>query len=408
MVGHPHFTTVEANEDEHCIAGLGVFLEIVMSKNMLKQFPKGGTCTPDPVLDRLINVRSLRELATKISINIYVIFLFDTGLAGLQQHVFGKSGKLSTHAFSDEELPQRNEQQFDGGVKPKLNINQVAITQIVNYNLSRRGQSERESWGTFTHSHHSPVNVTINGIPCILFWAKRIMIKFKNHTQLDLTEKTFGIHATVDVGDSNCSEDSATLSLKFGDIDNLKDLVIRFLLTSSYYKLSVQNWFSLHRVQILYNHSIQATFNATQIYAPASYSYHCEHVSSLQRYDALLMPSSANDVSRLWEVTFIDFQIQGFNIEEGHFAYAKDCASFFSPAILMGLVMSLILLLVLAYALHMLIHLKSLDRHYECKASPAYFGQMKDSDMADEKEPLRNNGNESYELRNQEFCKIYI
>ncbi|XP_025047502.1 V-type proton ATPase subunit S1-like protein isoform X3 [Alligator sinensis] len=315
---------------------------------------------------------------------------------------------VSARAFSDEELPQRTEQQFDGGVKPKLNINQIAITQIVNYNLSRRGQSERESWGTFTHSHHSPINVTINGIPCILFWAKRIMIKFKNHTQLDLTEKTFGVHATVDVGDSNCSEDSAMLSLKFGDIDNLKDLVIRFLLTSSYYKLSVQNWFSLHRVQLLYNHSIQATFNATQIYAPASYSYHCEHVSSLQRYDALLMPSSANDVSRLWEVTFIDFQIQGFNIEEGHFAYAKDCASFFSPAILMGLVMSLILLLVLAYALHMLIHLKSLDRHYECKASPAYFGQMKDSDMADEKEPLRNNGNESYELRNQEFCKIYI
>ncbi|KFV45021.1 V-type proton ATPase subunit S1-like, partial [Tyto alba] len=197
------------------------------------------------------------------------------------------------------------------------------------------------------------------------------------------------------------------LSLKFGDIGNLKGLVIRFLLTASYYQLSVQNWFGLHRLQLLYNHSIQATFNATRIYAPASYSYHCEHVSSLQRYDALLIPSSANDLSKLWEVTFIDFQIQGFNIQEGHFAYAKDCASFFSPAILMGLVMSLILLLVLAYALHMLIHLKSLDRHYERKTS-ACFSQMKDSDMGDEKEPLRSSGNESYELRNQQFYKIYI
>ncbi|NXJ13405.1 VAS1L protein, partial [Odontophorus gujanensis] len=198
------------------------------------------------------------------------------------------------------------------------------------------------------------------------------------------------------------------LSLKFGDIGNLKGLVIRLLLTTSYYQLSVQNWFSLQRLQLLYNHSVQATFNATRIYAPASYSFHCEHVSSLQRYDALLIPSSANDISKLWEVTFIDFQIQGFNIQEGHFAYAKDCASFLSPAILMGLVMSLILLLVLAYALHMLIHLKSLDRHYECKASPAYFAQMKDSDMGDEKEPLRSSGNESYELRSQQFCKIYI
>ncbi|NWU28142.1 VAS1L protein, partial [Dyaphorophyia castanea] len=198
------------------------------------------------------------------------------------------------------------------------------------------------------------------------------------------------------------------LSLKFGDIGNLKGLVIRLLLTSSYHQLSVQSWFSLQRLQLLYNHSVQATFNATGIRAPARHSFHCEHVSSLQRYDALLVPSSENDLSQLWEVTFVDFQIQGFNIPGGHFAYARDCASFFSPAILMGLVMSLVLLLVLAYALHMLLHLKSLDRHYECKASPAYFSQMRDSDVGDEKEPLRNSGNESYELRNQQSGKIYI
>lgn len=83
------------------------------------------------------------------------------------------------------------------------------VLQVVSYNLSRKEQLERASWRPFTHSHYSPLNVTINGIPCILFWAKRIMIKFENHTQLDLTEKTFGVHATVDVGDSNCSEDNA-------------------------------------------------------------------------------------------------------------------------------------------------------------------------------------------------------
>ncbi|XP_023800456.1 V-type proton ATPase subunit S1-like protein [Cyanistes caeruleus] len=282
------------------------------------------------------------------------------------------------------------------------------VPQAVSYNLSRAGQWGAAPWRPFPHGHYGPLNVTMNGTPCILFWAKRIIIRLENQTQLDLTERTFGVHASVDVGDSNCSEDSAMLSLKFGDIGNLKGLVIRLLLTTSSYQLSVQSWFSLHRLQLLYNHSLQATFNATGIRAPAAYSFHCEHVSSLHRYDALLVPSSADDLSHLWEVTFIDFQIQGFNVQEGHFAYARDCASFLSPAILMGLVMSLVLLLVLAYALHMLIHLKSLDRHYESKASPAYFAQMKDSDMGDEKEPLRNSGNESYELRSQQFGKIYI
>ncbi|KAF2985013.1 hypothetical protein EK904_007213, partial [Melospiza melodia maxima] len=104
----------------------------------------------------------------------------------------------------------------------------------------------------------------------------------ENHSQLDLTDRTFGAHATVDVGDSNCSEDSAMLSLKFGDIGNLKGLVI------SYYQLSVQSWFSLQRLQLLYNHSVQATFNASGIRAPAAHSFRCQRVSSLQRHDALL------------------------------------------------------------------------------------------------------------------------
>ncbi|KAM7023612.1 V-type proton ATPase subunit S1-like protein [Acridotheres tristis] len=318
----------------------------------------------------------------------------------------GGSEENRSHEFSDQDSLQRNG--YKGHVKPKFNVSQVAIAQVGSPSWSRAGQGEGAALGSFPQSPCSPLNVTINGSPCILFWARRILIRLQNHSQLDLTDRTFGVHATVDVGDSNCSQDSALLSLKFGDIGNLKGLVIRLLLTTSSYQLSVQSWFSLQRLQLLYNHSVQATFSAPGIGAPATSSFRCHHLSSLHRHDALLVPSSADDLSHLWEVTFIDFQIQGFNVKEGHFAYARDCASFFSPAILMGLVMSLVLLLVLAYALHMLLHLKSLDRHYECKASPAYFAQMKDSDMGDEKEPLRNSGNESYELRNQQFGKIYI
>ncbi|XP_029442044.1 V-type proton ATPase subunit S1-like protein [Rhinatrema bivittatum] len=197
------------------------------------------------------------------------------------------------------------------------------------------------------------------------------------------------------------------LSLNLGDIGSLKRLALRFILTNSNYKLSIQNRFTLQCVQIIYNNSMQATFNASTIFAPAGYSYHCQRVSSLQQYDRLLMPSIENDMARFWEITFIDFQIQGFHVEGGQFSYAKDCAAYFSPAILMGLVMSFALLLVLAYALHMLIHLKSMDRHYKCKGPSSFFPKSRDTDL-DEREPLRCNANECYELKHQQHCRIYM
>ncbi|EGW09306.1 V-type proton ATPase subunit S1-like protein [Cricetulus griseus] len=200
---------------------------------------------------------------------------------------------------------------------------------------------------------------------------------------------------------------SQLLSLRFGDAENPKDIDIRLTLTN-YNKLSSQSWFSLHRVEIIFNNSVQASFNATGIYALSSYSYRCQRVSSLRRNDALMLLSSSDDVTSLWEVTFIDFQIQGFSIKGAQFAQARDCGSAFSPAVLIGLAMSLILLLVLAYALHMLIYLRYLDRHYEFITSPAHFPPLRELDTGEEKELLGSQGAECYELRSQQICKIYI
>ncbi|KAK1158443.1 V-type proton ATPase subunit S1-like protein [Acipenser oxyrinchus oxyrinchus] len=217
------------------------------------------------------------------------------------------------------------------------------------------------------HTPFSPLKLTENGKTCILFWAKKLIVKLRNHTHVDLTDWAFSPSARVDLKGSSCSEEKAILSLRFGDVADLKGLVIRcFLLSNTYYESTAQSWFSLDSVHILYNRTKEASFNATQIYAPAVSSYHCQHVSSLHKYDMLLEPSSHGDGSLLWHITFIDFQIQAFNVEGGRFSPASDCASFFTPAILMGLLMSLILLLVLAYALHMVLHLKSieqLDKH---------------------------------------------
>ncbi|KAF6123165.1 ATPase H+ transporting accessory protein 1 like [Phyllostomus discolor] len=341
-------------------------------------------------------------MGRKILFSFSLIFL-SMGFSLTLDQIFARKN-VSSQPSSNKEGVTQSDPLSHGNMEPIQNFTKP-ITQALNYNLSRQVHLEKEPWNAF--SHDSPANVSKAGIPCILFWAKRITIKFKNQTWLDVTEEAFGQKATVDASNSNCSEDSAKLSLKFDDAENPKGLDIRFTLTN-YNKFSRQSWFSLHRIEIIFNNSIQATFNATGIYAPSSYSYHCQRVSSLQQYDALLLPSDVDDVSSPWEVTFVDFQIQGFTIKGGQFAKARDCAPSFSPAILIGLAMSLILLLVLAYALHMLIYLRYLDRHYDFIPSPARFPQLRARDAAEEKELLRSQGVECYELRTQEICKVYV
>ncbi|XP_061043953.1 LOW QUALITY PROTEIN: V-type proton ATPase subunit S1-like protein [Eubalaena glacialis] len=343
-------------------------------------------------------------MGRKIFFSFSLIFLCMGFSLTLDQLLARKNISFSSPTSSNKEVVMNNDQQNNGGMKPVQDLTTIPITQALNYNLSRQ-DLEKEPWNAF--SHHSPVNVSVDGISCILFWAKRITIKFKNQTWLDLTDEAIGQKATVGAGNSNCSEGSAILSLKFGDAENPRGINIRFTLTS-YNKLSIQSWFSLHRVEVIFNNSIPATFNATGIFALSSYSYHCQHVCSLQRYDALLLPSDTNHMSSLWAVTFVDFQIKALPLRGGQFAKARDCTSSFSPAIAISLVMSLILLLVLACALHMLIYLRSLDWHYDFIASPAHFCQLKARDASEEKELLRRQGVKCYELRSQQICKIYV
>uniref|UniRef100_A0A667XLE5 ATPase H+ transporting accessory protein 1 like n=1 Tax=Myripristis murdjan TaxID=586833 RepID=A0A667XLE5_9TELE len=154
--------------------------------------------------------------------------------------------------------------------------------------------------------------------------------------------------------------------MRFGDVADLRGLSIRLQLSSTLYESSGQRWFSLDGVSLLYNSSEEAVFNASEVFAPAASSFHCRHVSSLTRHGGLLTPHGPH--THTWSLTFTDFQIQAFDVSSGKFSPASDCAAFLTPAILMGLVTSLILLLVLAYGLHMLVHLKHIERYEEHKA----------------------------------------
>ncbi|XP_073682159.1 ATPase H+ transporting accessory protein 1 like a [Garra rufa] len=229
---------------------------------------------------------------------------------------------------------------------------------------------------------YSPLSVSYNGKTCILFRARKLAIRYRNHSLVDLTEKTFSPDAPVDTKGSFCSKDKAILNLRFGDVEDLRGLSIRLQMSNTFYESAGQNWFTLDNVYIHYNWTYEATFNVTDVYAPSTNSYHCQHVSSLQKYDTLLVPSANTDHAANWHITFTDFQIQAFNVLSSKFAAVSDCATFFTPAILMGLITSLILLLVLAYALHMVVHLKHIDRYEEHKTT-VYFPRSTEAESTE-------------------------
>ncbi|XP_071368555.1 V-type proton ATPase subunit S1-like protein [Centroberyx affinis] len=216
-----------------------------------------------------------------------------------------------------------------------------------------------------THSGRQS-KVLSNGRPCILFRVRKLWIRYLSQKQLDLSR---AVSNPPDTTGSVCSKDRATLVMRFGDVEDLRSLSIRLQLSSSFYESSGQSWFSVDGVSLLYNVSEEAAFNASELFAPSSSSYRCLQVSSLQ-LSGLLQPSSER--AHHWTISFTDFQIQAFDVASGKFSAASDCAAFLTPAVLMGLVTLLILLLVLAYALHMVIHLKRIERYDERKAA-AYF-----------------------------------
>ncbi|KAK3512537.1 hypothetical protein QTP70_015627 [Hemibagrus guttatus] len=57
---------------------------------------------------------------------------------------------------------------------------------------------------------YSPLNVVYNGKTCILFRARKLAIRYRNHTLVDLTQRVFGPDAIVDTRGSFCSKDKAT------------------------------------------------------------------------------------------------------------------------------------------------------------------------------------------------------
>lgn len=58
---------------------------------------------------------------------------------------------------------------------------------------------------------YGPLSVSYNGKTCILFKAKRLAIRYRNHTFIDLTERVFNPNSPVDTKGSICTKEKATL-----------------------------------------------------------------------------------------------------------------------------------------------------------------------------------------------------
>lgn len=201
------------------------------------------------------------------------------------------------------------------------------------------------------------------GETCILLWAKGLSVsifrrgRWEDH---DLTPDTFGKDVRPKLHGSTCDKTKSRLVLNYNNVLGHSVFKLTLAMSQRHYKVSARRWFTLDSVELDYD-GTKAFFNGSRhIYAPAEYSYRCQTVSSARW--PLLVPRTTKDPANQWRVSFEDFQIQGFNVSDGEFSYASDCAGFFSPGIWMGLMTSLLMVLLLTYGLHMILQLHTMDR----------------------------------------------
>lgn len=86
----------------------------------------------------------------------------------------------------------------------------VSVLQPYGWHQAAPHRYKRRLLQSANSTPYSPLNVAHNGKICILFRAKKLAIRYKNHTIVDLTERAFGPSALVDTRGSVCSKDKAT------------------------------------------------------------------------------------------------------------------------------------------------------------------------------------------------------
>lgn len=210
----------------------------------------------------------------------------------------------------------------------------------------------------------APLMFNTSGTPCIMLWAQNLSVSFDaKPTWTDLATQTPTFEG------STCNGSNSVLVLNYPN-----GTVLRFEMSQKFSPVSARNWFTLDTVSLAFNGAVLAFSGAQGIYAPAEYSFHCMSVNSF-RYPLLVRgPTHANTSN--WMLNFVDFQIQGFGLENRtDFSYASDCAGFFTAGIWMGLLSTLLMLWILAYGLTMILQVTTMDRFDDPKGPAIYVPQ---------------------------------
>ncbi|XP_063320090.1 V-type proton ATPase subunit S1-like [Pelmatolapia mariae] len=195
-----------------------------------------------------------------------------------------------------------------------------------------------------------PIMFNVSGGPCIMLWAQNLNVSLgPNLPWTDLAQETPSLVGSL------CNGSTSRLVLTYQS-----GFTLSFSMSKRFYSVSAREWFSLDAVE-LQHANLHASYIASRdINAPAEYSFHCQSVATFG--DALLSKNITEGNSSEWKLNFINFQIQGFGLSSTNFSYASDCATFFTPAIWMGLVTVLLTLLILVYGLHMIMQINTMDR----------------------------------------------
>ncbi|XP_004560355.1 V-type proton ATPase subunit S1 [Maylandia zebra] len=196
-----------------------------------------------------------------------------------------------------------------------------------------------------------PIMFNVSGGPCIMLWAQNLTVRLSPSSPwIDLAQDVPSFVGSL------CNGSTSRLVLSYQSGFRLS-----FSMSKRFYSVSAREWFSLDAVELQYANLSASYIASRDIYAPAEYSFHCQSVANFG--DILLHTNTTDTNSSQWRLNFIDFQIQGFGLANStNFSYASDCASFFTPAIWMGLVTVLLTLLILVYGLHMIMQINTMDR----------------------------------------------